>query len=79
MRVGVPVGLQPFLFGKKEIHFTLKSGDRRAAKRKVRELAPRLHHVFSILEEACDMTITNKQINQIIRDYVQGKLRLSEG
>ena len=48
LRVRVPESLQPFLF-KNELHFTLKTGNRRLANRKAKELAQRLHNVFSML------------------------------
>jgi integrase len=73
LRVCVPIDLQPTLL-KKELHFSLKTGNKRLAKQKARMLAPCLHIAFLKVREADNMTMNKDQINQIIRDYVTGKL-----
>jgi integrase len=73
LRVGVPVRLQPLLI-KKELHFSLKTGNVRLAKQKAKVLDRAFTEVTGMPVRKISR-ISPEQFRQMIRDYVTGKLQ----
>lgn len=81
LRIDVPLVLVPII-GKKELRFTLKTGDKRVATRKARVLSTRVHNAFNKLSASRPEVrfmiqqgkLTKNDIHRLIRQYVNESL-----